>query len=86
MVCFRNYLIAAAAAISSITRVTCAPTVPKPPPSVPIAVGGKEAAISIEFIALMLPEYDGKFQRNNQITFALVTNINQWCTSSTTRR
>lgn len=62
MVALSTYLVAAfAAAAHCLPILAKAPrqAPPDAPPSVPIAVGGKEADISIEFIALMLPEYDG---------------------------
>lgn len=65
MVAFRSCFLAGVAALAyAFPAVDCAPSPQAPtdaPPSVPIAIGGKEADISIEFIALMLPEYDGGY-------------------------
>ena len=53
MVCLRNALLATAAAVAYAAPAA------KTPKSVPIAIGGKEASISEEFIAQMKPDYDG---------------------------
>ena len=66
MVRLHNYFLAAVlAGVSGLPSVTCAPADASAPPSVPVAIGGKEASISKEFIKLMKPEYDGNF--NNMV-------------------
>jgi len=57
MVSLRNSLFVAVAA-ATVLPANCAPTDAAAPPPVPIALGGKEASISQEFIELMKPEYD----------------------------
>lgn len=75
MVSFRSCAFAAALTVAHcLPLVDCAPTASASAPvgygsggtaasptSVPIAVGGKEHDISVAFISLMLPEYDGTF-------------------------
>lgn len=68
MVSIRNCLLSAAVAYA-LPAVDCAPATTSgaaAPTAVPVAIGGKEASISIDFIALMLPEYDGTFTIHNQ--------------------
>lgn len=59
MTSLRSGLLAAIAVLASSLPATLSAPTARAPASVPIAIGGKEADISIDFISLMLPEYDG---------------------------
>ena len=56
MIGLRNCALTAAAVFACVLPSAQCQTEPA---SVPIAIGGKETAITLDFIALMLPEYDG---------------------------
>ncbi|KXS97039.1 hypothetical protein AC578_2858 [Pseudocercospora eumusae] len=59
MLCLRQHFLAALLAAFGLTQIAASgPTSSNATAPVPIALGGKEADISEDFIRLMLPEYD----------------------------
>ena len=69
MVCLRQHLSAALLAALGLAQIVAsAPTSSSNASApVPIALGGKEADISEDFIRLMLPEYDGTLDPTSRI-------------------